>query len=174
MPSSSPRHLVKAAAEVIAAEGLPESSKTANGDRLTKRAGSEAAIAERVGVPRQTSNDAGRHITAIDAYPELPPYPPVDALKIAATLDAMPEPERVEARAGGASALDHGEEAAGKLARLALGQEGAAGQEDIDAALAVARRSDLRLARPPLLLARRLGRLAALPRRRPPRRQRHQ
>ncbi len=82
-----------------AADVLADSAKTSNGGRPTKRAVSETRIAERIGVPQRTLNDATRHVAAIDAYPELTSYPQSDALKIAAKLDTMPEPERIETRA---------------------------------------------------------------------------
>ncbi len=61
--------------------------------------GSLRRIAERLNVDEKTIRNAKEHVAAIDAYPELTPLPQSDALKIAAKLDAMPEPERIEARA---------------------------------------------------------------------------
>lgn len=96
-PAERSRNMV-ALAET-AAEVLPTVGKSPNGGRPPKERVSEQAVAERIGVPQQTLNRAKQHVAAIDAYPELTPYPQADALKIAAKLDAMPEPERVEARA---------------------------------------------------------------------------
>lgn len=82
-----------------AAEVLPIVGKTPNGGRPPKDRVSEQAIAERIGIPRQTLDRARDHVAAIDAYPELTPLPQTDALKIAAKLDAMADDERTEARA---------------------------------------------------------------------------
>lgn len=96
-PAERSRQMV-ALAET-AAEVLATDAKSPNGGRPTKLAVSEDKIAERIGVSQRTINNATRHVAAIDAYPELTPFPQTDALKIAAKLDAMPDPERVEARA---------------------------------------------------------------------------
>lgn len=80
-------------------EVLTEPVKTRNGGRPPKGRVPEQAVADRIGIPRTTLSEARRHVAAIDAYPELTPFAQTDALKIAAKLDAMPEPERVEARA---------------------------------------------------------------------------
>lgn len=84
-----------------AAVVLSNLDKTPNpkGGRPTKQAVSETAVAERVGTPRSTINDAKQHVAAVQRYPELAAatIPQKDALTIAKNLDKLPEDERTEA-----------------------------------------------------------------------------
>ncbi len=88
--------LVETAAEVDRSEFRPTVGQKPRG--RPAEAGSLRRVAERVGIPAQTIQRARDHVGAVDSYPELAPLPQADALKIATKLDAMPEPERVEAR----------------------------------------------------------------------------
>lgn len=56
---------------------------------------SEQAVAEYIGVPRQTINDAKQHVAAVDAFPELAHHSKTDAIKIASSYRALP-PEQLE------------------------------------------------------------------------------
>lgn len=80
----------------VAADLLPNVGNKSNGRGRPQKADSEAKVSKRIGVPQQTLNRAKQHVAAIDAHPELTPYPQTDALKMAARLDAMPESERAE------------------------------------------------------------------------------
>ncbi len=63
--------------------------------------GSVGRAAEHIGVDRETVVRAREHVAAVERYPELTRIGAVsqkDALTIARNLDALPEPEREEAR----------------------------------------------------------------------------
>lgn len=101
MPAERSRQMValaEVAAETLRDEFLPDSGRKAGAGRPPKP-DAETKVAERIGVPQQTLNDAKRHVAAIDAYPELAIHTQADALKIAGKLNEMPEEERVEVRA---------------------------------------------------------------------------
>lgn len=93
--------LAETAATVIASEApevLPETGKTSGG-RPAKRGVPERLIAERIGVPQQTINEAARHVAVAEAVPILadPSVPQYRALEAKAHLERLPEPEREEA-----------------------------------------------------------------------------
>lgn len=88
--------LAETAAEVDREELRSTVGRNARGRPEEK--GSLRRVSERTGIPTTTLHRAKEHVAAIDAYPELAPYPQAGALKIAAELDAMPEGAREEAR----------------------------------------------------------------------------
>jgi hypothetical protein len=55
---------------------------------------SERRVAERLGIPRATIQDAQRHVTAGEHYPELETLSQAEALSLAATLPTFPEQEK--------------------------------------------------------------------------------
>ncbi len=64
--------LAEVSAEVLAPDLLPTvSNKSPRGRGRPKKTDSEKKIAERIGVPRQTINDAKQHLAALKRYPEL-------------------------------------------------------------------------------------------------------
>lgn len=62
--------------------------------------GSDARVAERIGVPRPTIHNARAHVAAVARYPELAVVAPTqkDAITVAKNLDTLPETDRNDAR----------------------------------------------------------------------------
>lgn len=89
--------LAETAAEIDRSEFRPESGR--NSDGRPSEPGSLRRVSERLGVPRQTLNDATRHVAAADAFPLLqkPDWKQYQALEAKEHLERLPEPERAEA-----------------------------------------------------------------------------
>jgi ParB-like chromosome segregation protein Spo0J len=83
--------LAETAVEVLPVAGKTSTSK---GGRPTKQAVSEEAIAERIGVPRQTIDRAKQHVAAVNKYPELanPRIPQKEAITIALRASSLRYP----------------------------------------------------------------------------------
>ena len=77
-------------------EVLPESGKTSKGGRPPKSRVSEQAVAERIGIPRQTIRDAKQHVAAAERHSFLqrPEWNQSKALEADRSLNAIPEDER--------------------------------------------------------------------------------
>lgn len=80
------------------AEFRPDSGRNSMG--RPPEPASERAVAERIGVPRQTIQKAQQHVAAAEKYPELqaPTVTQQAATEIARTFDVLPEVEREERR----------------------------------------------------------------------------
>jgi hypothetical protein len=86
--------LAEVAAEVLIAEVLPDSGKTSRGGRPSKQGIAEVRIADRIGVPRTTIQEAQAHVETADAYPFMQRWKQYQVLEAHDVLAELPEPER--------------------------------------------------------------------------------
>jgi len=89
------RDVVKAAElarEVDKAEILPDSGSKSRGRPPVP--GSTNRVAELIGVPRTTIQEAEKHVAAVNTYPVFEGWKQYHAMEAAETLDKLPEEER--------------------------------------------------------------------------------
>lgn len=74
---------VNQAKEVLNEEFLPPSGKNLPEGGRPEKPDSEAKVAERLGIPRQTINEAKQHVAAVEQFPALESLPKKEAIKTA-------------------------------------------------------------------------------------------
>lgn len=79
--------LAEAAKEVLREEFLPPSSKNPSEGGRPEKPDSESKVAERIGVPQQTINEAKRHVAAVEQFPALESLPKKEAIRTAKEPD---------------------------------------------------------------------------------------
>ena len=88
--------LAEVAKQVEAKTISPESGKTPKVGRPPKSIISEAKIAERIGVPRQTIQEAQKHVATADSFPvfQKPEWKAYHVLEAAEVIERLPEEDR--------------------------------------------------------------------------------
>jgi len=84
--------LAETVAEVLVNEYRPESGQKSRGQ--PKRPASSRAVAERIGVPRTTIQEAQTHVEVADAYPFMQTWKQYEVLEAHDALAKLPETER--------------------------------------------------------------------------------
>lgn len=79
--------LAEAAKEVLRDEFLPPGGKNPSEGGRPEKPDSEAKVAERLGVPRQTINEAKQHVAAVEQFPALEGLPKKEAIRTAKQPD---------------------------------------------------------------------------------------
>ncbi|MEK3718904.1 ParB N-terminal domain-containing protein [Paenibacillus sp. FSL R7-0333] len=79
--------LAEAAKEVLREEFSPPGSKNPGEGGRPEKPDSEAKVAERIGVPQQTINEAKRHVAAVEQFPALESLPKKEAIRTAKEPD---------------------------------------------------------------------------------------